>query len=216
MLSVLIVEDDRIIREKLAGAVELHPRLEVCAATGLHDDGLSLLEKHRPDVLLVDLGLPDGDGIDLICSAEQIGGIESIVVTVFGDKSHVIRAIKAGASGYLLKSSGVDEIGASIQEMLDGGAPISPSIARHLLHHFRVRISQPKPVLPESPLTEREMDVLTHISKGLNYNEISETLNISYHTTATHIKHIYKKMHVSSRSEAVYEAEQLGLIHIRE
>ncbi len=217
MASVLIVEDDQHIRERLTCAVVKHPELNVCAESGFHDEGMKLLVTHKPNVLLVDLGLPDGDGIELINQATQFGNIESIVVTVFGDETHVMRAIEAGATGYLLKNTGVDDIGESIMEVLKGGAPISPAISRYLLQHFRndkkiTAVQQG--TLPN--LTERELNVLIYISKGLNYQEIAGTLNLSYHTVSTHIKRVYRKLHVSSRSEAVYEAEQLGLIHIRE
>jgi len=217
MASVLIVEDDPIIRNRLVYAVEKHSQLNVCANAGFYDDGLNFLMEHKPNVMLVDLGLPDGDGIDLIRKAEDIGNIESIVVTVFGDEMHMMRAIEAGATGYLLKNAGIDDIGKSILEMLSGGAPISPAISRYLLQHFRGEKKQSDVKQSDIPkLTERETDVLIHISKGLNYQEIAGVLNISYHTVSTHIKRIYRKLHVSSRSEAVYEAEQLGLIRIRE
>jgi len=217
MASVLVVEDDQHIRKRLTCAVARHPELNVCAESGFHDEGMDLLLMHKPDVLLVDLGLPDGSGVNLISKACDLGNIESIVITVFGDETHVMRAIEAGATGYLLKNTGVDDIGESIMEMLNGGAPISPAISRYLLQHFR---DEKKSVMVEQgalpSLTGRELEVLIHISKGLNYEEIAGVLNISYHTVSTHIKRVYRKLHVSSRSEAVYEAEQLGLIRIRE
>ena len=217
MASVLIVEDDQHIRKRLIRAVARHPDLNVCAEAGFHDEGMELLVTHKPDVLLVDLGLPDGDGVNLISQACDMGRIESIVMTVFGDETHVMRAIEAGATGYLLKNTGVDDIGASIMEMLNGGAPISPAISRYLLQHFQGKkkaTAVQQEALPR--LTGRELEVLIHISKGLNYGEIAGVLNISYHTVSTHVKRVYRKLHVSSRSEAVYEAEQLGLIRIRE
>ncbi len=131
--SVLIVEDNPIIRQRLVEAVNRHSKLDVCSDFGLFQEGHEYLLDHRPAVLLVDLGLPDGDGVDLIHQARKLGGIESIVVTIFGDEPHVMRAVEAGASGYLLKNVGIDVIGDSIIEMLEGGAPISPAIARHLL-----------------------------------------------------------------------------------
>jgi len=217
MASVLVVEDDQHIRKRLSSAVARHPELNICAEAGFHDEGMQLLLMHQPDVLLVDLGLPDGDGVDLISKACEMGKIESIVMTVFGDETHVMRAIEAGATGYLLKNSGVDDIGESIMEMLHGGAPISPAISRYLLQHFRAEKKAATVQQQSLPgLTARELEVLIHISKGLNYEEIAAVLNISYHTVSTHIKRVYRKLQVSSRSEAVYEAEQLGLIRIRE
>jgi len=217
MASVLVVEDDQHIRKRLTCAVARHPALTVCAESGFHDEGMALLVAHKPDVLLIDLGLPDGDGVNLIRVANGLGNTESIVVTVFGDETHVMRAIEAGATGYLLKNTGVDDVGESIMEMLNGGAPISPAISRYLLQFFRQKKQQvavQQDTLPR--LTKRELEILIHISKGLNYEEIAGVLNISYNTVSTHIKRVYRKLHVSSRSEAVYEAEQLGLIRIRE
>jgi len=216
--SVLIVEDDPSIRQRLVRAVNSHPQLHVCHDLGLYQDGLECLVSHKPQVLLVDLGLPDGDGINLIHQAQELGKIESIVVTIFGDEPHVMRAIEAGAGGYLLKNTGIDDVGKSIVQMLAGGAPISPAIARYLLKRLYVENDQPTvSVSATTPqMTGRELEVLIHISKGLNYSEIGKILEISYHTVASHIKKIYKKLQVSSRSEAVYEAEQLGLIRIRE
>jgi len=177
---------------------------------------MDLLVSHKPDVLLIDLGLPDGDGVNLIRKADDMGNTESIVVTVFGDETHVMRAIEAGATGYLLKNTGLDDIGVSIMDMMNGGAPISPAIGRYLLQHFKSKKTAPVEALSIPQLTARELDVLGYISKGYNYDEIASIFGLSYHTIATHIKHVYRKLHVSSRSEAVYEAEQLGLIQIRE
>ncbi len=212
--AVLIVEDDPFIRERLVEAVSSHPQLDVCCDSAFYKDGLEMLQQLRPNVLLTDLGLPDGDGIDLIREASRVGGIESIVITVFGDEQHMMDAIEAGASGYLLKNSMVQDIGAAIMEMLEGGSPMSPSIARALLKRFRP--ATPPPQAIEHDLTRRELEVLKLIARGLNYNEISGALNISYHTVSSHVKRIYRKLQVNSRSEAVYEAEQLGLIRIRE
>lgn len=212
--SVLIVEDDPFIRERLVQAVSAHPQLQVCCDSAFFEDALQMLNRQRPDVLLTDLGLPDGDGIALIREASRLGDIESIVITVFGDEQHMMAAIEAGASGYLLKNSEIEAIGDSILEMLEGGSPMSPSIARALIKRFQPHSAPPQPL--EHDLTERELEVLGLIARGLNYNEISAALTISYHTVATHVKRIYRKLQVNSRSEAVYEAEQMGLIRIRE
>jgi len=212
--TVLVVEDDPFIRERLTQAVELHPKLQVCGNAAFYEDARSMLQNLHPDVLLTDLGLPDGDGVDLIRQASRLAGIESIVISVFGDEQHMMSALEAGASGYLLKNSNIEAIGESIIEMLEGGSPMSPSIARTLIKRFQHTSQSLK--IPEHDLTERELQVLGLIAKGLNYNEISDTLGISYHTVASHVKNIYRKLQVNSRSEAVYEAEQLGLIRIRD
>ncbi len=212
--SVLIVEDDPFIRERLVEAVAAHPALSVCCDSAFFEDALKMLSESRPDVLLTDLNLPDGDGIELIREASHLDNIESIVITVFGDERHMMAAIEAGASGYLLKNSELDTIGHAIVEMLEGGSPMSPSIARSLIKRFQPQASADQ--TPANDLTKRELEVLKLIARGLNYNEISVSLDISYHTVASHVKKIYRKLQVNSRSEAVYEAEQMGLIRIRE
>lgn len=212
--KVLIVEDDPHIRERLVKAVNQHPKLQVCADSAYVEEALQLLENKQPDVLLTDLGLADGNGIDLIHQAQQYGTIESIVITVFGDEYHLMNALEAGASGYLLKNSDIDIIGNAIVEMQEGGSPMSPSIARTLIKKFQTPRSNT--ANKTASLTERELEVLKYIAKGLNYNQISDVMGISYHTVASHVKRIYRKLQVNSRSEAVYEAEQLGLIRLRE
>jgi len=127
---------------------------------------------------------------------------------VFGDDQHVIPALEAGASGYLLKDMPYDDIGSMISLLLDGGAPISPIIAHKLLKRFH---SQPEEII-QNPLTKREQDVLLLMSKGFNYNETAAHLDITYHTVIGYVKIIYRKLAVHSKSEAVYEASAMGLL----
>ncbi len=214
IFRVLIIEDDPHIRERLVNAVNQHPQLTVCADSAYFEEGRTLLDNKQPDVLLTDLGLPDGNGVELIQYAQQYDNIESIVITVFGDEYHLMNALEAGASGYLLKNSDIKVIGHAIIEMLEGGSPMSPSIARTLIKKFQAPRSTPE--IKAVNLTDRELEVLNYSAKGLNYNQISDVMGISYHTVSTHVKHIYRKLQVNSRSEAVYEAEQLGLIRLRE
>ena len=160
--------------------------------------------------MLVDLGLPDKSGIDVIRHAAKVSPqCESMVVTVFGDEAHVLASIEAGATGYLLKDASADQFLASIRELVAGGSPISPVIARGLLRRF-----MPNPVVPnnESNLSEREREILKLVAKGFNFGEIGQLLTISPHTVTSHIKKIYRKMAVHSRGEAVYEAQRMGLL----
>lgn len=215
--SVLLVEDDSPTRERLAGIIGFHPRLELVQSCGSLMQGMEQLPIQTPDVLLTDLGLPDGHGIDLIRAARHSDErIEIMVISVFGDERNVINAIEAGATGYLLKDGDPSYIGESIMELLAGGSPISPSIARHLLKRFS---TAPKadPIKDDSTpaLTKREIDVLKAVSKGFTYIEIADVLTMSPHTVTSHIKNIYRKLEVRSRSEAVFEAVQLGLINMR-
>jgi DNA-binding NarL/FixJ family response regulator len=215
---VVIVEDDENTRARLGRAVEAHPELTLAATAGTVAEGRAALGAHRPAVLLCDLGLPDGSGIDLIREARRTNpDTLAMVITVFGDESHVVSAIEAGAMGYLLKDESPEHIGRSILEILAGGSPISPPIARHLLRRFRAAPPEPGVASDELPhLSEREHQVLTLIVKGFSYAEIAGLLGVSGHTVTTHVRSIYRKLEVHSRGEAVYEALQLGLVKLDE
>ncbi|MET0505833.1 MAG: response regulator transcription factor [Variovorax sp.] len=215
---VLIVEDEPEFMLRFSGAVRGDPTLSLAAAVANGAAGKAMLDQQRPDVLLVDLGLPDINGAEVIRhAAAHHPDCDVLVVTMFGDDEHVVEAIEAGATGYLLKDASAERIVASIHELRAGGAPISPGIARRILARFRVA-TRPAPV-PEpasasepSPLTPRETELLRLTAKGLTFDSIGELLDISPHTVVSHIKKIYRKLAVHSRSEAVYEASQLGLL----
>ncbi|RTZ65681.1 MAG: DNA-binding response regulator [Aquificaceae bacterium] len=177
-------------------------------------EGLENLINHPSNILLLDLGLPDGSGIELIKFIRDQGlSTNVIVISVFGDEKHILSAISAGAMGYLLKDEEHQKIETSIMQMLKGGSPISPSIARHLLkYHQEERVKNTTPDVIKIKLTNREIDILKKISKGYSCKEISEMENISYHTVATHVRNIYKKLSVNSRAEALYEAYTMGIL----
>jgi DNA-binding NarL/FixJ family response regulator len=211
-LNVFIVEDDAVTRDSLRSRIEAHPRLRVGAASGTASDGIASLAASRPDVLLVDLGLPDGNGIDVIRAAlQRHPGLPIMVITVFGNERRVVSAIQAGATGYLLKDDPTHEIGAAIELLLQGGSPISPAIARHLIRHFQEHDVAPAAAAHET-LTARELEVLALATKGFSYPEIAQLLGLSANTIASYTKHIYEKLAVGSRSEAIYEASRLGLL----
>lgn len=219
--SVLIVEDDPRFRALIASAVHAAPDLHLAGVAHDLPEGLRLLEQTRPDVLLVDIGLPSGSGIELIQrAAQQQPECASIVVTVFADEEPVLKCIKAGATGYLLKDARDVDIVRQIRLLNDGGSPISPSIARRLLRHVAASDAQPddggphEARLPEArvSLSDKEHVVLTLSAKGYNYEEIARLLNLSRHTVETHVKRIYRKLQVHSKTEAVYEARKMGLV----
>jgi DNA-binding NarL/FixJ family response regulator len=218
-LSVLIVEDDPGARDRLAEAIQEQTDMQLLNAVSTLHDARQAIASNWPDILLVDLGLPDGDGTELIrdVSASQ-QRCEIMVITVFGDEKHVLRAIEAGAAGYLLKEEESDEIGRSIRQLVEGGSPISAPIARHLLTLFRKDSASSSNVDSSTSgddsakLTEREIEVLRLIAKGYNSNEISEVLDVTYHTVTSHVRNIYRKLSVHSRSEAIFEAVQRGLV----
>ncbi|MDN4589092.1 DNA-binding response regulator [Xenophilus aerolatus] len=224
-LRVLIVEDEPEFLRRFSAAVLSDPRLQLVGAVPTGQAGMALLDQHRPDVLLLDLGLPDVRGVQVIRhAAAHHPGCDVLVVTMFGDDAHVVESIEAGATGYLLKDASTERVVASIHELHDGGAPISPGIARRVLARFRVTL-KPAPgpadaqagAAPEAraaptPLTARETELLRLTAKGLPFDEIGQLLGISPHTVVAHVKNIYRKLAVHSRSEAVYEASQLGLL----
>jgi DNA-binding NarL/FixJ family response regulator len=209
--TVYIVEDDEVTRRSLCDRMSARGDIDVAIAVGTCTEIRAALRHGRPDVLLVDLGLPDGNGVDVIAeAATRHAGLPIMVITVFGDERRVVRAIKAGATGYLLKDDPTHEIGAAIQLLLEGGSPISPAIARHLIRLFQP--APPDQTQAEARLTAREQEVLSLAAKGFSYAEIAQMLSLSANTIASYTKHIYDKLAVSSRSEAIYEASRLGLI----
>lgn len=173
-------------------------------------EGIRLLDRAAPDVLLVDLGLPDGSGISLIQHIREKGlNTQALVISVFGDELTVVPALEAGAQGYLLKDHPAEAIPQAIFQLMEGGAPISPVIARHMLKRFR-RSSAPATEMEQ--LTRRERDVLEMVSRGYTSSEIAEKTCKSYHTVTTHVRNIYRKLAVNSRAEAVTKAMQFGLL----
>jgi len=217
--SVLIVEDEPEFLRRFSGAVTSDAGLQLLAAVSTGRAGLAMLDAQPPDVMLVDLGLPDMDGVTLIRHAvSRHPACDVLVVTMFGDDQHVLNSIEAGATGYLLKDAGGDRIAAAIHEIRSGGSPISPSIARRVLARFRITPASPRPPASpavgaeDSPLSPRETEILRLVAKGLDFDTVGELLGISPHTVVTHVKKIYRKLAVHSRGEAVYEAGQMGFL----
>ena len=217
---VLVVEDDVATRDFFAEAVRRDAGLLLAGYAGTVAQAVAWLDApHEPlHVLLVDLGLPDGSGLEVIRRVLRTEpGCEALVISMFGDEENVLASIEAGAMGYIHKDSSPDDIAGVIREMKEGGSPISPMIARRMLARFRVRGPQSEPV-PSAPnadapvLSPREQEVLELIARGFSYADIARLQAVSIHTVQTHIKRLYAKLAVSSRSEAVYEATQMGLL----
>jgi DNA-binding NarL/FixJ family response regulator len=215
-IQVLIVEDDPELLHRFSGVITSAPDMSLIGAVPSGCAGLALLATSCPDVALIDLGLPDMDGTELVRQVRQsCPQADVLVVTMFVDDRHVLRSIEAGASGYLLKDSSDQRLLDGIREVRAGGAPISPSIARKVLQQLsmaqaELRVVKPGDEPEPSPLTVREHDILSLIAKGLSFNEVAERLDISVFTVVTHVKKIYRKLQVHSRGEAVFEARQSG------
>ena len=220
--KVFLVEDEPHTREQLGNTVAAEAGLALAGSVGTYGDAMSAVRTiAKSHVLLVDLGLPDGDGVDIIRYVSHLDDPPNIlVISVFGDERHVVRAIEAGADGYLLKDSTQAELVESITSVINGDSPINPAIARHLLKRFR---PEDKPHVGQGDssskeknlhITPREDEVLKLIGRGFSNAEIAELLEVSLYTVTSHIKHLYKKLAVSSRSEAIFEAVQLGLLEL--
>lgn len=215
----LVVEDDPSTAKRFATIVEAMPELELLDAVPSLRAARRAFDRHEIDLLLTDLGLEDGSGVDLIGELRtKRPTAEIVVITVFGDERNVIRSIEAGASGYLLKGGDEASIQRAIRELLAGGSPVSPAIARHLLRRFRSEPVAAEPDAPPSskpsPFSAREKEVLKLAAKGFTFPEIADLLGVSAHTVTTHMRRIYRKLEVSSKGEAIYEAVNLGLLSL--
>jgi len=210
-VSVLIVEDDERFRAAFASVVSGAPDLHLVGTASDLPQGLLLLRELKPNVLLVDLGLPSGSGIELIRYAHgHLPTTDVMVVTVFGDEPHVMASLEAGATGYLLKDTHPADLAEQIRTLHAGGSPISPVIARRLLLRLA---ADPAPTLDgDALLSPQERQVLTYSAKGFSFEEIARMLGVSRHTVMTYVKRSYRKLQVHSKTEAIYEARKLGLV----
>jgi DNA-binding NarL/FixJ family response regulator len=218
VVRIMVVEDDPSFMRRLRSIVEGDPRLELVATAASVAEANRVMDGARIDVALVDLGLPDGSGLSVIRRMlERVRGCEVIVFTLFGDDDHVVTSLEAGATGYLTKDAAPQEIVAGILQVRDGGAPMSPPIARRVLRRFRDASSDGRAASGPAPsdgpgLSDREHQVLQFIAKGFTTAEIGGLLELSPNTVLTYVKRVYGKLSVHSRSEAIFEARQHGLL----
>lgn len=212
MIRTIIIEDDPATTERLKSVLAKAADIKLVGVAESVESGRTLIAKGGYDVLLCDLGLPDGSGIDLIrASTKQNPESDVIVVTIFANQSRVIDSIKAGAKGYLLKDQKLEECAESIREIRRGGSPISPIIARQLLRRM-VPEQLARPL--KGALSTREAEVLNLLARGFSYAEIAGLLALKGSSVGTYVKRIYKKLEVNSRSEAVFEAANRGIIDV--
>jgi DNA-binding NarL/FixJ family response regulator len=207
-MRLVIVEDDPLLLENLTLLLSGEGGITVAGAYRSAEDALKLLRNAKPEVMLTDIGLPGMSGVDLIKKAkEEMPELEIMAHTVYEDRENVFSAIKAGASGYILKGSTPREIIESIHSLYKGGAPMSPKIARKIIHEFQDEVTN-----DQFLLTPREIEIAKRVEEGLTYKEIGERLNISTHTVHTHIKKIYEKLQAKDRSDAIIKARKRGII----
>jgi DNA-binding NarL/FixJ family response regulator len=218
-IAVAVCEDQPQILKSQVKILQESPEIEIAGTALSGETLLGLLEKRRPDVLLQDLGLPGMSGIEVTREVKRRWpAVEVLIFTIFDEEEKVIEAVKAGASGYLLKGASAGKIVEAIREVHAGGSVIQPNLARRLLRHFRVPESEsrppPQPEEPGRPLTQREIDILRLIAKGLSNGEAADVLGLSRATVRTHLEHIYDKLDVTNRVEAVTEGLRKGLIEM--
>ncbi len=209
-----IVEDNPILREHFATIVRAAETLALCGVAASLKEARGLLAE-PPDLFLVDIGLPDGSGLDFVTEIKTKCDAKCLIVTSFGDREMVVKAIESGADGYLLKDSEDIAILDGIELTLSGGSPISASAAFYLLERLRADKSMQADVgNSQALLTPREVELLELFAKGFRYKEAAKILGISPLTVGNHVKSTYRKLAVNSRSEAVFEAVRAGHIKI--
>ena len=200
-ISVAIVEDDAGIRQSLEWLLKSSPGVRWVGSAGTVAEALKIIPPTPPDVVLMDINLPDRSGIE--CAAlikEQLPAVQIVMITVYDDAEKVFAALRMGASGYILKRASPERILQAIQEVQAGGVPMSSEIAHKVLGVFR----EPAPAAPkeEIDLSRREQEILELLAEGCSNKEISDKLSIGIETVTWHLKHIYSKLHVRSRTQA--------------
>jgi DNA-binding NarL/FixJ family response regulator len=205
MITVLIFEDNKSLRQSLSCYLDSTAQVATLGAYQNANEAVAYVRKHRPDVVLMDIGMPGLSGIEALQLIKAAYPQTKVLIhTVFEDEHRIFSAICAGASGYVLKSPDPDEVLEAIKDVYNGGAHMSPSIAAKVLYMFQNQFVQSQPVYVG--LTAREKEVLTCLVKGLSYKMIADACVISFNTVHHHIKNIYEKLHVNSAPEAVAKA----------
>jgi len=211
-ITLAIVEDLDEVREGLNNFLALNPDFKVLAAFKSGEEAAAAIPRLEPDIVIMDISLPGMSGIDCVRIAKKSNiRTQFMMFTVYENDEKVFEALKAGASGYLLKNTGLVQIAEALKELYQGGSPMSANIARKLVKNFQDQL-QTEMTANLTILSVRENETLHFLSQGLLYKEIAEKLGISTSTVRQHIHRIYEKLHVHSRTEAVARALREGLI----
>jgi len=218
-VTVAVVEDEPDVLATIVRVIGANPRLKLVRSCTTALDMMRWLAKNPVNVLLVDLGLPDRPGTEVIqlCRSLQPDCVV-MVLSIFGDAIHMVQAFEAGARGYLLKDGTEDELARHVLDLRAGGSPMSPLIASQLLSRWQEAAR--KPALPKvvpkgqpaEALSRRELEVLQLVSRGCTYQETGDHLGITLTTVQAHVRNIYAKLDVHNKAEALFEARQLGLL----
>jgi DNA-binding NarL/FixJ family response regulator len=200
-ISVSIVEDDPRVRGSLARLIDSSPACRCVSRHETGEKGLAEIPGIKPDVVLMDINLPGMSGVECVRRLKPLlPATQIIMLTVYQNTENIFNALAAGATGYLLKQTPPGELLTAIQQVHAGGSPMSSHIARKIVQSFQQPVA---PLSEAQPLTPREAEVLNLLAKGFLYKEIAEMTKVTYATVHTHIRHIYEKLHVRSRTEAV-------------
>ena len=211
-MEVLIVEDNPDMLLHIERSLNSVESIRNTYTAMSQSEGIALLESCLPDILVCDLSLPDGSGLEVVSKSSSLN-IPSLVISVLCDEATVLRAVESGANGYLLKDVDDEAIQSAVEQVISGGAPITPSIASHILSS--VRGASGKTIqsrTPKAGLSRREFEILQLVARGFKVAEIASHLIISEHTVSNHIRAVYRKLRVNSRSQAIYRAFKCGLI----
>jgi DNA-binding NarL/FixJ family response regulator len=199
--SVVVVEDDRGLREQIVAILRSASDIKCVGAFATAEEALAKIPAQNPDVVLMDIGLPGMSGIECVAQLKKLNSAPQIImVTVYEDSDRLFRALKAGANGYLVKSSPPDELLDAVRDVDTGGAPMSSHIACKVVEHFHVQQQHDQ---EKDNISQREQQVLALLASGFIYKEIGDQLGISMETVRSHVKNICQKMHVRNRVEAV-------------
>ena len=200
MTKVAIVEDNCTTREGLETIVNLSPDFRCVCTCSTAEEALKVLPKHAPELVLMDIQLPNMSGVECVAQLKELlPMVKAIMVTVYEDPDRIFRALRAGASGYLLKRSTPDDVLNAMREVQQGGGAMSGEIARRVIGYFREQATAKAEI---DELTPREREVLELVVHGLSNKEISERLSLTVESVRWHLKHVYQKLHVHSRTEA--------------
>ncbi len=211
-LRILIYEDNAQLREGMSFLFQATPGMELVAAFGDTHQVAIQVKHHKPDLIVMDVDLPGVGGIEATAIAKAVcPETQVLILTVFEEEEKIFRAIRNGAGGYLLKSTPPGEIIEAIHDIRRGGSPLTASVARKVLQHFQ---QQQRPLSNSNTyqLSARELEILRALTKGHSYKLVADELNISIDTVRSHIRHIYEKLQVNSKSEAVLKALREGLV----
>ena len=212
VVRVLVADDQTVVREGLVMLLQLSPGVEVVAAAADGDEAVRLAERHRPDVVLMDLRMPRCDGVAATRRIlEQLPGTRVIVLTTYADDESVFAALEAGARGYLTKDAGASEIQRAIRTVYAGEALLDPSVQRRLLERTLGAAAPPPAAAYPDGLTQREVEILREIAAGYSNREIADRLSIGEATVKTHVNNIFSKAGLRDRAQAVVYAIRHGL-----